>query len=167
MAASRCLRDLGCPRDTVGVGQSGEPQWPAEIVGSISHAREFSIAIAAMKSEVDAIGIDVEDDRDVEGIEPYVTRPEEAMWLDNSRGSDRRRRVISIFSAKEAVYKAFFPRVGRFFDFADVSVEPSDVGFTARFTTEVDTDFPPRRPFLVHSRWQGDVVLSWTALEPT
>ena len=166
LAATNCLHDLGYEHGAVGVGPSGEPTWPTGVVGSISHAREFSVAVAARRTEIGAIGIDIEDDRDVEGIQPYVTAADEALWLDAPSARERRRRLISIFSAKEAVYKAVFPRVGHFFDFTDVLLQPSTAGFTAHFLSPIDAEFPPGRAFLVSSAWQDDIVVSWTSLEP-
>lgn len=165
-AASDALRRLGVADRTVGVGPSGEPLWPAGAVGSISHARRVTVAVVAAPSRVGSIGVDVEDDREVREIESYVLTERESRWVAGVGTAERRRRLLASFSAKESIYKAFYPRVGRFFGFHAVTLEPTAGGFRAEFVTPVDPEYPAGRSFFVGSRWVGDLTTSWTILPP-
>lgn len=165
LAAADALDLLGAPDRSVGVGGAGEPLWPTGTVGSISHARRTTVAVVAAGSDQDRLGVDLEDDRAVRGIESYVLTERETRWLTGLGPDERRRRLLSAFSAKEAVYKAFYPRVQRFFGFHAVTLEPSPIGYVAAFTTTVDPEYPPGRRFVVRSRWVGDVVSSWTVAD--
>jgi 4'-phosphopantetheinyl transferase EntD len=100
------------------------PLWPADVVGSISHTKELCIvAIAASQARI-GLGVDVEPDEPVKpGLERMVCRPREREWLESAEADESGRRCRAIFSAKEAVYKAFFPRLREFWGFQDVEVE--------------------------------------------
>ena len=53
-------------------------------------------------------------------------RDREFDWVGEGAGADpveRRRRCRVVFSVKEAVYKAFYPRTREFWSFQDVGVE--------------------------------------------
>ena len=111
------------------------PQWPAGIVGSISHTGGLCAVAVAAESVCRGIGVDVEPDEPVsEGIERRVCTPKEITWLDRGPAADRGRRCRMIFSVKEAVYKAFYPQLREFWEFQDVNVKldlPAE-RFTAR-----------------------------------
>ncbi len=119
------------------------PLWPQGIVGSISHTttarfpraaratkataarlRATSLCVVAISARLRGLGVDVEPDAPVEaGIERQVCRPGELAWLACDDAVERARRCRVVFSAKEAVYKAFYPRVRTFWSFQDVGVE--------------------------------------------
>ena len=164
LAAFRCLQQLGAEVESIGVGPRREPLWPDGFVGSISHSRLFSVAAVARLDSYRALGIDIEDDRTTEGIETYVLTPAEIAALRSLDDNSRRRAVISAFSAKEAVYKALYPRVRRFFGFHTLHVEPTEAGWVAEFTEPIDPALPPGSPIEVLSQWSGDLVCSWFAL---
>jgi 4'-phosphopantetheinyl transferase EntD len=111
------------------------PKWPAGIVGSISHTGNLCAVAVAAESVCRGIGIDVEPDEPVsEGIEQRVCTPPEIAWLDRGPMTDRGHRCRMIFSVKEAVYKAFYPRLREFWGFQDVNVtlDLRSQTFTAR-----------------------------------
>ena len=68
-----------------------------------------------------------------------------------------------LFSAKESVYKAWFPLTGRWLGFedADVTITP-DGTFTARLLTELTGTQPPRVSF--DGRWLARDGLVLTAI---
>jgi len=100
------------------------PEWPTGIVGSISHTRNLCVVAVAAEAVCPGIGIDVEPDQPVTlGVERRVCTPPEAAWLDSGPGEDRGHRGRMIFSVKEAVYKAFYPKLREFWGFQDVNVE--------------------------------------------
>ncbi len=107
------------------------PIWPTGITGSISHSREFAVVALCDASACFGVGVDVEPDEPVKpGIERHVCTSAERAWLDgfDQDEAERGRRVKLFFSAKEAVYKAFYPRVRVFWGFHDVTLELDEAG---------------------------------------
>ncbi|MEM9177337.1 MAG: 4'-phosphopantetheinyl transferase superfamily protein [Myxococcota bacterium] len=100
------------------------PVWPDGIVGSISHAGNVCLAAAAAATGSAGIGIDLEPDEPVDSdIERVVCRDGEHAWVAEAGDGERPRRTRIVFSVKEAVYKAFYPRTRTFWSFQDVRVE--------------------------------------------
>ena len=164
-AAATALARLG-RTGAVGVGPLRAPVWPAGVAGSISHARRCSIAVVAAAEDVPAVGVDIEDDRDTDGIAPHVLDDVERRWLRALAPTTaaRRRLLLAAFSAKEAVYKALFPTVGTVFGFDAVRLAPVADGFVAEVVTPLHPLVPAGRTVSVHTAWFDDVVRSWTVL---
>jgi enterobactin synthetase component D len=96
---------------------NGLPEWPAGWLGSISHSSLGAIAAVSRRSSCSVLGIDIEqwiDDENVASVQGQVTCPSEVAVL---RDIPLRQAVTIVFSAKEALYKALYPEVGKFFDF--------------------------------------------------
>ncbi|MHA7837785.1 MAG: 4'-phosphopantetheinyl transferase family protein [bacterium] len=136
---ARGIRDFPLLRDADRV-----PIWPLGVVGCISHTHDLAVAILSAGEPWAGLGIDVEPDEPVErGIERIVCRGPEKAWLEAAPDPEERgRRCKMIFSVKEAVYKAFFPRTRTFWSFQDVTVEidPSQGRFEARLPPSADRD---------------------------
>ena len=119
--ARQALGKLGFPPVPILRGPKGEPLWPAGIVGSITHCKGYRAAAVAMQSNISAIGIDAEID---DALPPEVLKSicveEEIAWL--SQEHDRLRWDRIIFSAKESVYKAWFPFTRRWLGFEEVAI---------------------------------------------
>ena len=115
-AAHRALAELGFAESPpVLRGAGREPLWPAGVVGSITHCSSRAIAVVAKTEKVQAIGIDLEDvDHFPEEIADLVANEAERDWV---LSEDSRLRLAMLFSAKESIYKAFYPLEHRFFDF--------------------------------------------------
>ena len=133
------LGKLGVVPVPILIGERGAPQWPPGIVGSITHCDGYRAAAAAHVSDVAAIGMDAEpDDPLPRGVLDVISLPAERARLAALAGEwpavcwDR-----LLFSAKESVYKAWFPLTGRWLGFedADVTIAP-DGTFTARVLAE-------------------------------
>ena len=102
-------------------GSKGEPLWPAGVVGSITHCAGYRAAAVARQTQLAGIGIDAEVHAPLPaGIEDRVCSAEETAWLKQQSGSVHWDRVL--FSAKESVYKAWFPIAQRWLDFTDVAI---------------------------------------------
>jgi 4'-phosphopantetheinyl transferase EntD len=101
------------------------PLWPTNVVGSISHTQNLCIVAVASTGDRMGLGVDVEPDEPVKaGLEKLVCRPREREWLLKAAdGDESSRRCRAIFSAKEAVYKAFYPRLRERWGFQDVEVD--------------------------------------------
>jgi len=141
--ARRALEQLGRPPAPVLPGPGGAPVWPGDVVGSMTHCAGYRAAVVADRSTLATIGIDAEPDEPLPvDVVRVIARPEE-IALFHAAGSvqpfngDR-----LLFSAKEAVYKAWYPLTGRWLDFDDVSVlpDPHARRFTARVLAPAPDD---------------------------
>ena len=116
-AAKLALRAEGIDNVQVKIGTQREPLWPVGIVGSISHCTNIAACSAFRPSEkVGAgVGIDVEafiDIDTVEQIQDQILCAEDAqLALSNLSKEQAAKRFTQVFSPKESLYKALFPRV--------------------------------------------------------
>ena len=97
-----------------------------------------------------------------------VAFDDELDFLNALPAAERDRESFEIFSAKEGIYKAFFPRVGRYFGFeavrlANVPGNPFRIG---RFVNPIDAAYPTDRTFRVDTEWYDDLVLATVVLPP-
>src|SRR5215472_279414 len=130
--ARAALGKLGLPPVPILPGPSGAPQWPAGIAGSITHCSGYRACAVGWKRDVLAIGIDAE---------PWQPLPEGVLGAIATRADYAHLRRLEaarpsvpwdrlLFSAEEAVYKAWSALTGRRLNFADASVEIDPVGGT-------------------------------------
>jgi 4'-phosphopantetheinyl transferase EntD len=136
MCARAALQRLGLPATAIARGSRGEPLWPEGVVGSITHCDGYRAAAVGRSSEIATVGIDAEPDAALPGgVFEQIVRPEELPALRHHQSDlpqahwDR-----LLFSAKESVYKAWFPLARRWLGFEDVSVslDPDTRTFVAR-----------------------------------
>ncbi|MGX1853811.1 4'-phosphopantetheinyl transferase superfamily protein [Streptomyces sp. NBC_01456] len=135
--ARNALAELGFAPAPLLPGPRREPQWPAGIVGAMTHCTGYRAAAVARSAEVRTIGLDAEPHLPVNdpGVVDLVTRPAERAQLTRLAAVqpevcwDR-----LIFSAKESVYKAWYPLTRRWLDFqeAELTFDPTNATFTAR-----------------------------------
>jgi 4'-phosphopantetheinyl transferase EntD len=131
--ARAALRRLGVPPVAILRGPKREPVWPACVVGSITHCSGYRAAAAAMRKDVMTIGIDAEPHEPLPvGILQRVAIAQEEDWLTTAPSGINWDRVL--FSAKESVFKAWFPlaRTWLGFEQALVTFEPAEGIFHAR-----------------------------------
>jgi 4'-phosphopantetheinyl transferase EntD len=136
--ARGALADLGFRGVAVLRGADREPLWPDGVVGSITHCKGYCAAVAARASCVAAVGIDAEIDDDLpNGVLRIVARDEERDWIDARRGDGMHWDRL-LFSAKESIFKAWFPIARRWLGFADATVSfDADRGrFSARLVAQ-------------------------------
>jgi 4'-phosphopantetheinyl transferase EntD len=124
--ARLALQRLGIATVAIPNGERGEPLWPSGVVGSITHCRGYRASAVAKAEDVVAVGIDAEVHEPLpEGVLDQVAFGRElAMVADRGAGVCLDR---LLFSAKEAVYKAWFPLAHRWLGFEDVELT-IDVG---------------------------------------
>lgn len=136
-AARRALLLNGQPPCPIPVAADRAPLWPRGFSGSIAHADGLAIAVARKGLP---LGVDVEDDADVESdLWPLVCTAEE---LDSLPAKDPGRTVRKIFSAKEAAYKAQYGVTGRMIGFDALSIRIAGAAFSARFLEPVGAFAP-------------------------
>jgi 4'-phosphopantetheinyl transferase EntD len=133
--ARQALAALGFPPAPVLTGSKREPVWPAGAVGSITHCEGYRAAAVARSHEITTVGIDAEPHEPLpDGVLRMVALPAERERLARLGGErpdvcwDR-----VLFSAKESVYKAWFPIARRWLGFtdADIVLDPAAAGFLA------------------------------------
>ena len=139
-AVRGCARDalgrLGWPAVPIVPGQGGAPQWPDGVVGSMTHCAGYAASAVARVQDVLALGVDAEP-HDVlpDGVLDLVSLAEERAML-SALASDAPDVCWDklLFSAKESVYKAWFPLTNRWLGFeqAAIVVDPENGTFTAR-----------------------------------
>jgi 4'-phosphopantetheinyl transferase EntD len=138
--ARACVREafaqLDLPPSAVTNGRAGEPRWPSGVVGSITHCDGYRACAIARSPDMLTIGIDAEPHAALPaGVLSDIAGTQELSWLGEQRRSvpgvhwDR-----LLFSAKESVYKAWFPLAKRWLGFEDavVTVDTSTETFAAR-----------------------------------
>ncbi len=134
MAVRLALRELGAPALAVPMGPDRAPVWPAGLVGSITHCDVACLAVTAWEGEIALLGLDMERDTPLENdLVPEICTEQERAWLAALEAPGQAAKVI--FSAKEAVYKAQYPRSRTLIGFDALHVVPDLVGgqFTAEF----------------------------------
>lgn len=123
--ARLAMEKLGVPAQPVPTGASGAPCWPAGLIGSMTHSDDYCAAALARAADLASLGIDAEP-HDVlpQEVVSYVFLPAEAERL--RRLAAQRPEVHwdrILFSAKESVYKAWFPLTGQWLDFAEADID--------------------------------------------
>ncbi|WP_329499310.1 4'-phosphopantetheinyl transferase family protein [Kitasatospora herbaricolor] len=139
VCARRALARLGRPPVPLVPGTDGAPAWPSGIVGSMTHCDGYRACAVARTETVASLGIDAEPHLPLPaGVQEAVTLPEEREHLARLAARfpgtawDR-----LLFSAKESVYKTWYPLTGRPLGFEEARVEfDPDGTFTARILVE-------------------------------
>jgi 4'-phosphopantetheinyl transferase EntD len=134
--ARRALVRLGFAPVAIPSGRRGEPSWPIGVVGSITHCEGYRACAVGRASDIVAIGIDAELNEALpDSVLTDIAASEELLCI---RRLARREPCVAwdrlLFSAKESVYKVWYPLARRWlgFDDAIVTVDPVGRLFTAR-----------------------------------
>jgi 4'-phosphopantetheinyl transferase EntD len=129
VCARRAMEKLGVAPAPILPGARGAPRWPEGLLGSMTHCTGYCAAALVRATDLASLGIDAE---------PHEALPEGVLDAVAAPGERERVRALSaahpsvhwdrlLFSAKESVYKAWFPLTGRWLDFleADVEIRPA------------------------------------------
>ncbi|MFX4293559.1 4'-phosphopantetheinyl transferase family protein [Streptomyces bohaiensis] len=134
--ARRGLARLGRPAAPILPNRRGAPQWPEGVIGSMTHCVGYRGAALAPAGTTAGLGIDAEPDGPLpDGVLQVVTLESERARLAGLaavRPDLHWERLL--FSAKESVFKVWYPLMLRELDFseAEIVVDPHDGTFTAR-----------------------------------
>ena len=145
-------------------GDRREPLWPPGVVGSITHCSVYAAAAVASSDECRSLGIDAEPDKPLpEGLIRKIACAEEQAALAGLPADVPWGRVM--FSAKEAIYKAWYPVMRCWLDFHDVVLdfEPATGRFLTRFR---DTVPQPEVDYIGHYLIRNGVIVTAVCLPP-
>jgi 4'-phosphopantetheinyl transferase EntD len=138
--ARAALAKLGLPPVPIVPGTRGAPQWPAGVVGSITHCAGYRASAVAHDRDIVTIGLDAE---------PHDTLPDGVLGAVASPAEQARVAALAaarpgvcwdrmLFCAKETVYKAWFPLTQRWLGFEEavVDFDPAARTFTAQLLVD-------------------------------
>ncbi len=138
--ARTALAALGFPPAPLLPGPNREPGWPVGVVGSITHCKGYRAAAVGLVDQVRTIGIDAEPNEPTpDGVLGAIALPAELAQVERLRADgDKVAWDRLLFSAKETVYKAWFPLTRRWLGFedAELTINPDDGTFSARILVE-------------------------------
>jgi 4'-phosphopantetheinyl transferase EntD len=165
--ARAALAKLGLPPTPILRGVGGAPIWPAGVVGSMTHCRAYRAAVVARASAVCSVGVDAEPNEPLPAdvMDVVASEDERArVWcLRAARPDVNWDRVL--FSAKESVFKTWYPMNRRWLDFDQIAITIEPVGdtFSVRL---VDSSATPVASALTTSagRWLARDGLLLTAI---
>lgn len=145
LLARRLLEDAGIVCGPLLRGEHGAVRWPSNVQASISHSGSWvgvALCADATQAGLGGIGLDIEDAKPLDERYWHVILTQEDMaHLDGWPPGERPQIAKAIFCAKEAAYKAQYPRSTTFLPFSamHVAVDPSREHFTATFRTDAPT----------------------------
>lgn len=153
--ARRALSRLEVAWAPLPAGPRRAPQWPAGVVGSITHCAGYRVAVVARRTEFAALGVDAEPneplpvtvlrriatERELARVADLLVRRPEVRW-------DR-----LLFSVKESLYKACTPLAGQWpgYDRTDIVLDAAGPALTARLLPGPRPGPPPCGTF--EGRW--------------
>jgi 4'-phosphopantetheinyl transferase EntD len=160
--ARRALHALGVGPAPIGRGARGEPLWPRGIVGSITHCAGYAAAAVTFERTLRGIGIDAEHIQALSpGLLRHIATESEQAWMAARPPAFW---DLLLFSAKESVFKAWYPIARTWLNFTDVelSIEPDDGRFRARVARRRVQEAPDAAPAAINGRYELDTVRVYT-----
>ncbi|MGL5927385.1 MAG: 4'-phosphopantetheinyl transferase family protein [Dermatophilaceae bacterium] len=147
--ARAALAGLGVDAGPILPGPGRAPTWPDVLVGSITHCEGLAAAVVAPARTWSGLGIDAEPAAPLpRQVVRVVMNAAEVAALERLPRTVPWDRVL--FSAKESLYKVWFPLRRTWLGFDEAVVSPAEDGtFTARLTRQ-DIGCIPRE---VQGRW--------------
>ncbi|MEU3250621.1 4'-phosphopantetheinyl transferase superfamily protein [Streptomyces sp. NPDC006997] len=123
--ARRAMEKLGVPAQPVLPGERGAPRWPAGLTGSMTHCDGYCAAALVRAADLASLGIDAEPHGPLpDGVLEAVALPSERRRLDELwRTHPAAHWDRLLFSAKESVYKAWFPLTGQWLEFTEADID--------------------------------------------
>jgi 4'-phosphopantetheinyl transferase EntD len=128
-AANQALQQAGfAGQVTIERSPKGAPLFPDGFTGSISHTKDWAVAVAANARDYASVGVDVEAADRVfkRDIATRVTDEVERDQFSDFGVQD----TLVISSLKEAIYKALFPQAQRWIGFHEVALRRVDENTT-------------------------------------
>lgn len=151
-AARMAMQAAGLPKVALPVGADRAPVWPDGVIGSLTHSRTLCLAVAGRAGALSGIGIDLEPATPLErNLWDSILLPEEQINLMRAPADQRGILAKTVFSAKEAAYKAQYPISRTLFGFEVMVIELAGDRFSAMFRD-------PIPPFAAGHRIEGRII---------
>ncbi|WP_309585656.1 4'-phosphopantetheinyl transferase superfamily protein [Rhizobium rhizogenes] len=159
------LKLLGRPSVPIGIGNKREPVWPPGISGSISHSHGICVSMATLDGEA-MVGVDVEKIEPGAVTEIILKRALDTLereLIADREQCDGRVLPFLVFSAKETLFKALYPIVGRHFDFhaARLFERPDRDELRLELTRPLHRSLPAGSRFHIRFSVTGSFVRTW------
>ncbi|MEV0781391.1 4'-phosphopantetheinyl transferase superfamily protein [Streptomyces sp. NPDC050423] len=135
LCARRAMEQLGLPPAPLLPGKRGAVSWPDGVTGSMTHCAGFRAAAVARTDATASLGIDAEPNGPLpDGVLEVVSLPRERAGLaELSRQRPEVHGDRLLFSAKESVFKTWYPLTRRELDFTEAELDFDPAGtFSAR-----------------------------------
>lgn len=134
LAGRICARDALLDTDlieenvpTIDIGSHRSPVWPKGYLGSISHTSSIAACVVARQDQFRYLGLDIEqivDQSTLADIASMVGKGAEWNLFNRNQAEQKPTTELSeaqkltlLFSAKESLFKAVYPKVLQYFDF--------------------------------------------------
>ncbi|HEU0242067.1 MAG TPA: 4'-phosphopantetheinyl transferase superfamily protein [Micromonosporaceae bacterium] len=168
--ARRALVALGLPPVPIPSGIARDPLWPPGIVGSMTHCEGYRAAAVARATMVRTIGIDAEPNEPLPNglVSTVLTSRERVAVSRLAVAAPTVRWDRLLFSAKEAVYKAWYPlmRVWLGFEDVEIALNLNQNAFVATLTPHDDPVAGGSPRGTCSGRWMAVDGLLITAVAP-
>ncbi|QDL94413.1 4'-phosphopantetheinyl transferase superfamily protein (plasmid) [Paroceanicella profunda] len=167
MAALRALTGVAAP---VPVGPGRAPLWPEGVAGSLTHSGGRALAVVGRAAEWPFLGLDLEPvmtDARAAPLADSILAPGDAEQCPPGIGPGAFTTLV--FCAKEAVYKAVYPRVRRVVDFQEarvLGVWPGEGRIELAFEETVRAPGVTGRVFALRYAFDGQACISLAAEGP-
>lgn len=150
------------------ITQAGRaPLWPKGLSGSISHARGRCACLLS-RDTTHSFGVDTESIASGQSLNAILAETLNATERDRITQGPRppATNATLTFSAKETLFKALYPQVGRFFGFdaAELTEPPGQNNLTLSLTTNLTETLTKGRRFDIQHCLTGTHVLTWLSV---
>lgn len=167
--ARRAMEMLDVPPASLPPKPNRSPQWPAGLIGSITHVANYCAAAVARTTDVSSIGIDVEDLQRIDPafVSQVLSPTEMRLYGSGSTVEELKRLGALIFSAKEAIYKCLSVLAEVQLSFRDCTIElEHETGTFAMNVPPATRIFAADRRIVGHFAFAGSFIGTAISLTP-
>lgn len=137
IVANYCMSSLASDVLPISQDPNGAPLWTDNYIGSISHSDNQVLVVTTKQHNKTLLGIDIEpvvSPNNAKNIARMILTPQEHK-LFHSTGWSFHLFCTLVFSAKESIYKAFYPIVKHYFGFQRAELGQIDIQQNLLFFT--------------------------------
>ncbi|CCQ11182.1 siderophore biosynthesis protein, putative [Pseudoalteromonas luteoviolacea B = ATCC 29581] len=153
LCAKLAMRNANYAEQQVPIGENRAPQWPQGLLGSITHSKGLAMAVVGDASSARGVGIDIEHfmsaKQEIELQRHILGEADTTCFAKLAKAVACP--LTLVFSAKESIFKALYPSVGRFFGFEAAALELfSDKDLRFRITQPLSEKVPKGTLITIH-----------------